>query len=108
MAYRTRTYIAGDWTGDEDLISELQHWNESSYWNISFIDAHELTQARDTSLPCSIKRSLKERLDVSKTFVLIIGDDTKKSDQGRLQILPKLLHLWWLSQTAVYRSPQLH
>ena len=82
MIYRTRTYIAGDWTGDEDLISALQHWNESSYWSISFTDAHELTQARDTSLSCSVKRSLKERLDVSKTFVLIVGNDTKKLTKG--------------------------
>ena len=29
MAYRTRTYIAGDWTGDDNLISTLRHWNES-------------------------------------------------------------------------------
>lgn len=82
MVYRTRTYIAGDWTGDEDLISALQRWNESSYWGISFIDAHELTQARDTSLPCSIKKSLKQRLDASKTFVLIVGDDTKGLTKG--------------------------
>ena len=23
MTYRTKTYIAGDWTGDQDLISQL-------------------------------------------------------------------------------------
>lgn len=80
--YRTRTYIAGDWTGDEDLISSLQRWNENSYWGISFTDAHELTQARDTSLPCSIKKSLKERLDTSKTFVLIVGNDTNNLTKG--------------------------
>ncbi|MGE9990845.1 TIR domain-containing protein [Paratractidigestivibacter faecalis] len=55
----------------------LQHWNESSRWGLSFVDARELTQARDTSLPCSIKRSLRERLDASKTFVLVVGDKTK-------------------------------
>lgn len=82
MAYRTRTYIAGDWTGDDDLISALRYWNESSRWGLSFADAHELTQARDTSLPCSIKRSLRERLDVSKTFVLVVGDKTKDLTKG--------------------------
>lgn len=43
---------------------------------MSFSDAHELTQVRDTSLPCSIKRSFSERLDGSKTFVLIVGNKT--------------------------------
>lgn len=82
MAYRTRTYIAGDWTGDGDLIGNLQFWNESANWDLSYIDAHELTQARDTSLPCSIKKSLKERLDASKTFVLVVGDHTKDLTKG--------------------------
>ena len=82
MAYRTMTYIAGDWTGDSDLIGNLQFWNESANWDLSYIDAHELTQARDTSLPCSIKKSLKERLDASKTFVLVVGDHTKDLTKG--------------------------
>lgn len=82
MAYRTRTYIAGDWTGDRNLIEALQFWNKSSWWGLSYIDAHELTQARDTSLPCSIRKSLKERLDASKTFVLIVGDHTKDLTKG--------------------------
>lgn len=38
MYYRTRTYLAGDWTGDNDLISEIQKWNESNHWNLSFPD----------------------------------------------------------------------
>lgn len=47
MAYRTKTYIAGDWTGDSNLIEALQFWNKSSWWGLSYIDAHEFTQARD-------------------------------------------------------------
>ena len=57
-----------------------------------------LTQARDTSLPCSIKKSLKVRLDASKTFVLIVGGEYQEPDQGRLQVLPKLFGLWRLPQ----------
>lgn len=82
MAYRTKTYIAGDWTGDSNLIEGLRRWNASSQWDLSYSDAHELTQARDTSLPCSIKRSLRERLDESKTFVLIVGNHTKDLTKG--------------------------
>lgn len=82
MTYRTKTYIAGDWTGDKDLIDQIYKWNESGYLALHFIDAHELTQARDTSLYCTIKKSLAERLDASKTFVLIVGDKTDSLTKG--------------------------
>ena len=85
MHYRTKTYIAGDWTGDQDLISELYRMNDSSRWPLHFTDAHQLTQARDTSLPCSIKRSLAVRLDASKTFVLVVGDGTLGLTKGSCQ-----------------------
>lgn len=41
-----------------------------------FTDAHELTQSSDSSSNCSIKASLKKRMDASKRFVLIVGDST--------------------------------
>lgn len=85
MLYRTRTYIAGDWTGDSDLIHKLGEWNNSGTLTLSYSDAHLLTQARDTSLPCSIKHSLAERLNGSKTFVLIVGDDTDNLRKGGCQ-----------------------
>ena len=80
--YRTRTYIAADWTGDIDAVMQLRNWNDSNYWSLTFTDAHDLTQARDSSLSCSIKASLRERLDASKTFVLIVGKATKDLRSG--------------------------
>lgn len=85
MTYRTKTYIAGDWTGDADLINQLYKWNNSEYWTLHFIDAHDLTQARDSSLPCTIKSSLAERLNASKTFVLVIGAHTNSLTKGSCQ-----------------------
>ena len=82
MYYRTRTYIAGDWDNDKDAVDALHQWNDSSQYGLSFSDAHELKQARDTSLNCSIKRSLAERLDASKTFILIVGEHTKELRAG--------------------------
>lgn len=77
MTYRTRTYIAADWDSDKDAVDQLHIWNDSKYWSLSFTDAHDLTSARDSSLNCSIKLSLKARMDASKRFVLIVGDHTK-------------------------------
>lgn len=85
MVYRTKTYLAAEWDGDKDAIVQLHKWNDSNYWSLSFTDAHELTQARDGSLNCSIKSSLATRLDYSKTFVLIVGSNTKTARNGGCQ-----------------------
>lgn len=81
--YRTRTYIAGDWDHDKDAVDKLHEWNDSEYWSLSFVDAHELTSSYDNSLNCSIKASLKKRLDVSKKFILIVGNHTNSVTAGR-------------------------
>lgn len=90
MAYRTKTYIAGEWSGDINAVEQLHKWNDSNHLNLSFTDAHDLTQARDGSLNCSIKSSLGLRLDVSKTFVLIVGSDTKTVRSGSCQYCDSL------------------
>lgn len=83
--YRTQTYIAGDWTGDSEIIRKLREWNKRDNCNLHFSDVHERIQSRDTSLYCSIKKSLATRLDMSKTFVLIVGDQTDLLTKGSCQ-----------------------
>lgn len=85
MVYRTKTYIAGDWDHDKDAVDRLHKWNDSKYWSLSFTDAHDLTQANDNSLNCSIKASLKTRMDASKRFVLIVGSSTDSVTAGSCQ-----------------------
>lgn len=82
MVYRTKTYIAADWDHDKDAIDQLYKWKNGQKWSLDFHDAHELTQSRDSSLPCSIKTSLKTRMDVSKIFVLIVGNHTDSVTKG--------------------------
>ena len=84
--YRTRTYIAGDWDNDKDAVDQLHTWNDSNYWSLSFTDAHDLTSSRDSSLNCTIKSSLKTRMDASKTFVLIVGNHTASVTAGGCQL----------------------
>ena len=86
MYYRTRTY---------DAVDALHWWNDSSRYGLSFSDAHELKQARDTSLNCSIKRSLAERLDASKTFILIVGNHTKELRAGGCQYCSSYNSCYW-------------
>lgn len=80
--YRTCTYIAGDWEGDNDAVETLHRWKNSNHWGLTFKDVHDLTQSRDTSLNCSIKKSLRTRMNVCKTFVLIVGDKTDSLRSG--------------------------
>lgn len=94
MTYSTRTYIAGDWTGDKDAIDKLHYWNNSNYWGLNFTDAHNLHQSNDGSLNCSIKKSLCLRMDASKTFVLVVGAKTKSLTAGSCQHCSSYTGLW--------------
>lgn len=86
MAYRTKTYLAGDWTGDKDAIDKIHEWNNSEYRSrLDFIDVHDFAQAKDSSLPCTIKKSLRERMTMCKTFVLVVGKQTKYLKKGSCQ-----------------------
>lgn len=75
-------YLAGDWDGDRDAIDKIRQWNDGGRWSLSFRDIHRDIQARDTSLNCSIKRSLSKRMKQSDVFVLIVGDKTNRLTAG--------------------------
>ena len=87
MAYRTRTYIAADFDNENDVaaVERLRKWNDSDHWSLSFTDAHDLQTSRDSSLFCSIKASLKERMDHSMRFILIVGENTSTLTKGGCQ-----------------------
>lgn len=90
MGYRTKTYIAGEWDGDSVAIEQLYKWNEGDKWSFHFVDAHKLRQCYDTSMPCTIKASLAARMSCSKTFVLVVGNNTglrQKKDLVRIMIV---------------------
>ncbi len=77
MAYRNKTYVAFD--GDTDMRSYglMKAWKQNDYTDFNFHDAHDIKQARDTSSEETIKRSLRERMDNSKVFVLLVGQSTR-------------------------------
>ena len=79
---RTRTYIAGEWDGDSDAIQQIYKWNEGNKWNFHFVDAHGFKQCYDSSMPCTIKDNLSERMGRTKTFVLVVGNNTKSTRKG--------------------------
>ena len=78
------TYIAADFDNDSQAVNHLYTMKEKGL--LSFLDAHELQQSNDDSLPCSIKKSLKYRLDKSYKFVLIVGTHTNTVSKGGCQL----------------------
>lgn len=94
MSRRTKTYLAADWEADFDAIEQLHKWNSSNYWSLHFVDAHDWKQARDTSLNCTIKSSLKSRMDVSKAFILVVSSSTDRTRAGSCQYCNSYNSYW--------------
>ena len=77
MLYRNRTYVCFDGDTDIHYYYLMRAWKKNNGTTFNFFDAHELNTARDTSLPESIKRQLRDRLGKSKLLVVLIGERTK-------------------------------
>lgn len=80
MSYRNTVYLCFD--GDNDihyfyLMKAWKHNQRDFFKEFNFYDAHEINYARDTSTEESIKRQLLVRLNSSKLFVVLIGEQTK-------------------------------
>jgi hypothetical protein len=55
----------------------MQAWHYNEKFDFTFVNAHDITQARDSSTEETIKRSLRKRLYASDIFVVLIGQSTK-------------------------------
>ena len=81
---RDCTYIAADFDHDKKAVDVLYQMKSKGY--IVLKDAHQLQQSNDSSLACSIKKSLKVRMDSSYKFVLIVGNHTDTVSKGGCQL----------------------
>lgn len=90
---RVYTYISADWDSDKNIVERLRQLNNYYYSPIKFKDVHEIKHAYDSSLNCSIKKSLGERIALSKRFVLIVGDKTKDVRAGSCSLCSSY-HSW--------------
>ena len=70
MSYRNKTYVA---FASEDIRSYrlMQAWHSSDNIDFDFYDAHALYVSRDTSLPETIRRNLRQRMSNAKQIVLL-------------------------------------
>lgn len=77
MPYRNKCYACFDGDTDIHYYRLLTAWSANERFEFSFNDAHDLTQARDSSTEETIKRSLRTRLNNTREFLLLIGQKTK-------------------------------
>lgn len=65
--------------GDNDIhyYRLMQAWHKNEKFGFTFINAHDITQSRDTSTEETIKRSLRTRLKASDVFILLVGKSTQ-------------------------------
>lgn len=84
MGYRNGTYVAFD--GQDTTIpyeSDIQYFNLLKAWkghsnDFKFSDSHKKTYSvKDSSQKDTLKRRLRERLNESKNFILILSNDTR-------------------------------
>lgn len=78
MAKRTRTYVAFDADSDIHWYRLLQAWKAHDGIDFDFNNAHDLTKILPDSGEEAIKRSLRERMNNSKIFVILVGEETKR------------------------------
>lgn len=65
--------------GDNDIhyYRLMTAWHANEKFDFTFVNAHYITQARDTSSEETIKRSLRTKLNASDVFIVLVGKSTK-------------------------------
>jgi hypothetical protein len=77
MSYRNKTYVAFDADTDIQYYRIMTAWKENEKIDFDFHNAHDLNNLMKTSSEDTIKRRIKERLNNTKSFVLLVGEHTR-------------------------------
>ena len=77
MAYQNKTYIAFDADSDIHYYRLMQAWKQNDNTDFNFYNAHEIHSIQPWSTEESKKAALRERMQNSKVFVLLVGDKTR-------------------------------
>ncbi|MDI5896359.1 TIR domain-containing protein [Flavobacterium algoritolerans] len=73
----TTCYACFDGDSDIHYYRLMQAWHVNEKFDFTFINAHDLTQSRDSSTEETIKRSLRTRLRASDVLVVLVGESTR-------------------------------
>ena len=77
MSYSNKTYIAFDADNDIHYYRLMQAWKQSDNHTFNFYDAHDLNNLMKWSSEDTIKSKLRERLNNTNVFILLVGEQTR-------------------------------
>lgn len=77
MAYRNKTYVCFDADNDIHYYRLMQAWKQNDRTDFNFYDAHDLNNLLAASNEDTIKRRLRDRLNKTKIFVVLVGQQTR-------------------------------
>lgn len=77
MPYRNKTYVGLDFDTDKSYYRLMQAWKQNDDNDFNFHNAHDITDIREWSSEEAKKRSLRERMQNSKLFMLLVGEKTR-------------------------------
>jgi MTH538 TIR-like domain (DUF1863) len=77
MSYKDTTYIIFDGDKDRWAYARMKGWKALENIDFDFRDAHDLKRIRDSSLPDTVKRTLRQRFSTAQQVIVLIGDETK-------------------------------
>lgn len=70
-------YVCFDGDNDIRYYRLMQAWDQNEKLDFTFVNAHDITQSRDTSTEETIKRSLRTRLKASDVLIVLVGENTR-------------------------------
>lgn len=77
MAYTNKTYVAFDADNDMRYYRLMQARKHNDNTSFNFYDAHDLNNLMSRASEDTIKWKLNERLNNTKTFILLVWEKTK-------------------------------
>ena len=77
MSYTNKIYVAFDADNDIRYYHLMQAWKKNDNTSFNFYDAHDLNNLMSYSSEETIKTKLRERLNNTKVFIILIGSNTK-------------------------------
>lgn len=77
MAYKNKVYVAFDADSDIRYYRLMTAWKQNDNTYFHFYNSHDLNNIWYASNEQTIKRRLRERLNNTKVFILLIGEKTK-------------------------------
>lgn len=75
--YANKIYVAFDADNDIRYYRLMQAWRKTDGTSFNFFDAHELNNLMSFSSEETIKAKLRDRLNNTKVFILLVGNSTK-------------------------------